>query len=370
MLYKLPKLISVTMIVASFFVCHSVTAQSWKAGFDLTEYRDMLTMNTKSFYPKETLTIPEVTEYKKIYSSASIGLDNKWELWSSNSAQSIVISIRGTTAQPESWLANYYAAMVPAKGSLQLGDNDIFNYQVADDPQAAVHVGWLISMAYISREVLPKIDSCYKAGIKHIYITGHSQGGAISFLLTAYLKNMQKKGTIPADIAFKTYCSAGPKPGNVGFSYDYNLFAQQGWAYNVVNADDWVPQTFLTVQTTNDAPNTNIFISMKKSIDSFSFFKRIIAKHLYNRVDKPSKKTLKRYQRYFGDVVSKQIKKHIPGFVAPAYFKSSNYVQAGNLIVLKGDSSYYAKFPEMKNKVMQHHQPEAYFYLLNHYQTQ
>lgn len=89
--------------------------------------------------------------------------------------------MRGTTEKPESWLANFYAAMVPAKGEIKLNDTEIFRYQLATNPKAAVHIGWLLGMAYLSKEIAPKIDSLCKTGIKEFLIMGHSQGGAISF---------------------------------------------------------------------------------------------------------------------------------------------------------------------------------------------
>ncbi len=69
-----------------------------------------------------------------------------------------IISIRGTTGDMVSWLENGYAAMVPAQGSLKLDNTFTFDYHVADDSRATVHVGWLTGMAYLSRDVLPRSD--------------------------------------------------------------------------------------------------------------------------------------------------------------------------------------------------------------------
>src|SRR5690606_1071912 len=115
---------------------------------------------------------------------------------------------RGSIATEASFLANFYAAMVPAKGAMQLEDSFLFEYTLAEHPKAAVHVGWFISMAYLSKTIESKIDSLYKSGIKDYILTGHSQGGGITFLLTAYLAHLKLKGNLPLDIQFKTYCSA------------------------------------------------------------------------------------------------------------------------------------------------------------------
>ncbi len=93
---------------------------------------------------------------------------------------------------------------------------------------------------------------------------GHSQGGAIAYLLTAHFYNLQQQGKLPADIRFKTYCSAAPKPGNLYFAYDYETTTRGGWACNVVNAADWVPETPFSVQTVSDFNTTNPFVNAKK----------------------------------------------------------------------------------------------------------
>ncbi|MEO5594677.1 MAG: lipase family protein [Chitinophagaceae bacterium] len=297
-----------------------------------------------------------------LYQSAVVGLDNLWDLWidSNNVA---VISIRGTTAKSESWLGNFYAAMVPAKGELQLSEKEIFKYQLAVNPRAAVHVGWLVSTAFLSKDILPKIDSCYKAGIKDIIIMGHSQGGAIAFLLTAYLYNLQKEQTLPADIRFKTYCSAGPKPGNLYFAYEYEAMTQYGWAYNVVNSADWVPETPMSIQTTDDYNNSNPFLGAKQMINKMKFPKNIALKYAYNRLDNPAKAARRRYQNYLGKMISKSLKKSIPGFKAPVYYNSNHYVRAGNTIVLLADSAYFKLFPESKTNLFPHHFHPPYLYL-------
>jgi len=203
--------------------------------------------------------------------SKTIGLDNHWDLWINKSSTIAVISIRGTTLKPESSLANLYAAMVPAKGKLQLTKTDTFEYELAPNPEAAVHVGWLISMAYLSRDILPKIDSLYSTGVKNILLMGHSQGGAINYLLTAYLYNLQMKGALPKDLRFKTYCSAAPKPGNLYFAYYYEMLTRNGWGYNIVNSVDWVPETPISIQTLNDINHSNPFTNAKRKLKKLKF---------------------------------------------------------------------------------------------------
>lgn len=297
-----------------------------------------------------------------LYRSPVMGLDNVWELWK-NTDNIGVISVRGSTAKTESWLANFYAASIPAKGTLNLSKTNHFDYELAQNPKAAIHTGWLVSTAFIMQDLVPKIDSCYKDGIKDFLITGHSQGGAISYLITAYLYNLQKRGTIPTDIRFKTYCSAAPKPGNLFFAYDYELMTAGGWAFNVINARDWVPEMALTVQTVDDFNNVNPFAFFKESIKKQSFPKNLALRYFYNKLDRPARKTQRNYQKYLGKKIAGYVHKYLPEFEAPIYFKTSNYVRTGTTIVLPETGDYTVKYPDNKEKFMTHHQPEAYLYL-------
>ena len=303
------------------------------------------------------------TGYQKLYRSPNVGFDNCWELWKTDREVPIV-SIRGTTRTEISWLANFYAAMIPAKGHLQLSATENFDYNLAEDPKAAVHAGWMIATAFLSKDILIKIDSFYKKGTHEFYIVGFSQGGAISYLLTAYLHGLQKSGKLPPDLRFKTYCGAAPKPGNLYFAYEYEALTQHGWAYNLVNAADWVPQTPFSVQTLSDFPPVNPFTNADVIIKRQHWSKRWALNHAYKKLTKPGNKAKKVYQKYLGEYVSKEVKKALPGFQPPTYVNSSDYVRTGNTITLLPKEEYYQQFPQDSNRTFIHHFHTSYFYLL------
>jgi hypothetical protein len=254
--------------------------------------------------------------------------------------------------------------MVPARGRLIISEADTFNYMLANDEKAAVHIGWLIGTAFLSKDILPKIDSLYKSGIKDFLLMGHSQGGAINYLLTAYLYSLQRQKILPNDIRFKTYCSAAPKPGNLFFAYYYEFITKGGWAFNIVNSADWVPETPVSIQTLNDFNETNLFKNARDEIGKLKFPKNIILKNIYNRLDKPTKKAQKRYEKYLGNMISKTIQKKLPNFVPPQYSGSNNYVRTGNTVILYADENYYKKFIENSSDISVHHNFNAYLYLL------
>ncbi|MFN8253348.1 MAG: lipase family protein [Ferruginibacter sp.] len=351
----------------AIFVLISIAAaaQQLKPGFSKEEYAELMKVSarssaSRSYYEK----LPAPRHFKMLYQSPVMGLDNMWDLWI-NENNVAALSIRGTTKHAVSWLANFYAAMVPAKGELQVSSDYNFKYELAANPNATVHTGWLICTAFLSRDMLPKIDSLYKKGVREFYITGHSQGGAIAFLLTAYLYHLQKQQLLPADIRFKTYCSAAPKPGNLYFAYDYEALTQNGWAYNVVNSADWVPETPLSIQTTEDFNMTNPFSITKPVIKKQPFLKKIALNHVYNRLDKSTKKAAKKYRKYLGTMIAKMLKESLPGFVQPVYAKSFDYTRAGNTIVLQADEAYYKLYPNSKTDIFVHHFHKPYLYLLD-----
>lgn len=340
-------------------------AQKIKPGFDKAEYQELMYISAKSTGNKNYGDkFPEPKNYKLVYESPTMGLDNLWTLWTSPD-QVGVISIRGTTEKAESWLANFYAAMVPAKGSIQITENYTYNYTLANHPEATVHIGWLISTAYLSRDILPRLDSCYKAGIKDFIIVGHSQGGAIAYLLTAYLQQLKMSKQIADDIMFKTYCSAAPKPGNLYFAYEYEFLTKGNWAYNVVNSADWVPETPISIQTVNDFNTVNPFINAKKIIAKQKFPTNLALKHVYNQLDKPTRKAQRKYEKYLGNMTSKMVSKNLPDYIAPKYSASNNYVRTSNTIVLFADDDYYKLYPNNMDVIFNHHLHEPYLYLLN-----
>lgn len=347
----------------------TATAQNLQPGFDKAEYLETLKINYKAhikldkWATEKGMTEPE--NYTFIYRSPVVAFDNIWDLWVHKNKRVALIAVQGSIQTSASFLANLYAAMIPAKGELQLDKDFKFNYTLSDNPNAAVHVGWCVAMAYLSPTVLHQIDSCYKAGIKDFIVTGHSQGGGIVFLLNAYLQHLKADNKLPQDIRFKTYCSAGPKPGNLFFAYDYENMNSGGWAINVVNAADWVPDVPFTVQTVSDFTAVNPFRHARAMIKKQKWPGRIALKHVYKKMSKPGYKAQRSYQKYLGKMVSRAVKKQIPGFVAPAYFESNYYVRTGNTLMLQPNEAYYQLYSNDPNNpnIWQHHLPQQYLFL-------
>ncbi|MDQ4140485.1 MAG: hypothetical protein M3142_08155 [Bacteroidota bacterium] len=182
-------------------------------------------------------------------------------------------------------------------------------------------------------------------------------------MLTSHLYHLQDTGKLPKDIRFKTYCSAGPKPGNLYYSYEYENRTQGSWAFNVVNSADWVPEVPVSIQTINDFNPTNPFTNAKAGIKKQKFPQRAALNYVYNQLTKHTRKAQKRYQQYLKNKTSKYIKTQLKGIQMPTYYNSNHYVRTGAFVVLLADEAYYQQFPESQTKVFTHHMLQPYFYL-------
>jgi pimeloyl-ACP methyl ester carboxylesterase len=343
-----------------------LSADPLEPGFDVSEYQELLKVFGSYMGGRE---IPASERFTLVHRTPSVGLDNLLELYVDADGVA-AISIRGSTRNAASWMENAYAAMTPASGVLQLEKELEFQYRLAEDPKAAVHIGWLIGMAYLQRELMPLLDPLIAAGGRDLLVFGHSQGGGIAYLLTAHLLHLRETGIFPSDMRVKTYCSAGPKPGNLFFAYDYEHRTRGGWAFNVVNASDWVPEVPVTIQTTDDLNTVNPFSDSRALIGKQPLVKRIVLRKIYNRLDKPARRAQRNYEKYLGRAVGRQVTRHLPEYRAGEYASTTNYVRTGTTIVLMPDEEYHRLYPDDQARIFIHHMLEPYLYLARKYERE
>lgn len=345
---------------------NSFSQSRLKPGFDTNEYLDLLAL---TFYSS---SIPDSTErmrtkdrYTMQYRSPEVGLLNRWTLYLRDDNVA-TIDVRGTINKTTSWLANFYAAMIPAKGIIQLTDSTFFEYKLAEDPKAMVHVGWTVSLGFLGPDIVNKINAIYKEKqTREFLIFGHSQGGAISFLLRSYLYYEMEKGNLPKDIVFKTYSSAAPKPGNMFYVYDYDFITRGYWAHTIVNSSDWVPETPFSIQTVDDFNPGNPFINIKPVLKKQKFVIRLAGKMVYNKLDRSTRKARRQMEKYLGTkMYTMAIKKVLPDLQQPTYADGNNYMRAGVPIVLVGDEEYHRLHPTDPGKPFSHHMFGPYSFLI------
>lgn len=352
------------LLSALFFVC-TLSARQLKPGFDSNEFRKMFQISAHQADTQwwSKISIPQPAGYNMVCRSAVCGLDNRWDLWLSNDSVA-VISIRGTTATNDSWFENLYAGMIPATGVLNMGNDSLFHYKLASDSLAYVHIGWTIGLAAMAPDIVKNINLQYKNGLRDFVLMGHSQGGAIAFLLYSYLYYERGK-SIPNDIRIKVYGSGVPKVGNLKFSYDFDFISREGWAYRVVNAADWVPEVPFSIQTVNDLNPGNPFSEYDKRVH-LKWPASWIGKHLIRKMNRQAKRAEKRFRKFLGTRAGKLVRRKIPGMPKQKYVKSMAYATCGTTIVLQPDANYWILFPD-KGGIFTHHYFGPYYYLFNIY---
>ncbi|MCL6523353.1 MAG: lipase family protein [Thermoflavifilum sp.] len=298
---------------------------------------------------------------KLLYRSPDMGLSNSWDLWLQGDTLAIV-SVRGTVNRVDSWLENFWAAMVPAEGSLQLNDSTVFAYKLAIDNRAAVHVGWLLGMAAMAPDVVAHLQKLYQQGIRQVIVTGHSQGGAISYLLAAYLHYLPN-AVIADSLHYRVYASAAPRPGNLYFAYDFD-HAFAGIAYHIVNPEDWVPQTPLSVQTLHDMVDVNPFHDVNVLFRNGSWLVRWYLRAQFRKLEKRTRKANRQMTKFFGNNIQKAVQRYLPQLRVPPYASTTEYMSAGVPVMFKPDSLYFQKFSFTGKNYFVHHALSAYAYLV------
>lgn len=353
---------NIRIILLLAFISFGQAKAQLQPGFNAREYVRLLEVCNRQLDTPwkiaENKMLPEPARCRLVYRSPVTGLDNRWDLWLQGDSVGI-ISIRGSIGKEESWLENFYSAMVPATGILQLNDSIQFHYKLAEDFKACVHVGWLIGMASMVPTVVEKIHEYRQKGIRSFIILGHSQGGSIAFLLRSYLYYLDKTLLGGDDIVIKTYCSAASKPGNQYYSYDFDYITRGGWGLRVVNTRDWVPETPFSIQTLRDLNPVNPFAKS-------SIFSKIYLGSDYGELDDATTLAETTYERDLGHKVFLKIKKFLPQLVEPKYESTTCFIPAGMTVVLPPYPGYDKAFVGTALAVMVHHGLRAYYELVLH----
>ncbi len=347
-------------------------AQHLQPGMDHRELVDAFLVNsiTCATKPDELIgknyVAPPPKQYERIYRSEEIGFSNLWEFWINKEDSVGIISIRGTVGTDPSVAADFYAGMIPAKGEIVVDVKDTMRYKLAEHPRASVHAGFLIASLFIAEEMLPMLKAYYDKGFHDFLLIGHSQGGAITYMLTANLWHLQRDKKLPEDIQFKTYSVASPKPGNLFFAYDYEMLTQNGWAYNVVNVRDWVPQVPISIQTLSDFSEANPFTDGKYLLKKLKFPANIFSTSIYNKFDRPSKKAARNYEKFLGHKYKTLLKELNIKINVDDFAGNNNYQRAGNTWCISPPSDFLEKFPTDEiTKYFPYHLHKHYLYVLD-----
>ena len=300
------------------------------------------------------------SEYKLLYESKPLIMENVWQLWQKGD-NAVVVNLRGTTRKSISWYENFYAAMIPAQGEIILPDSQKINYKYAKDKRASVHVGWAMGVQFMLPDILKHIKEVNDRGIYNIYLTGHSQGGVLVHLLRAALQYIPE-AQLSKKNSFKVYSFASPKPGNRFFAYDYASYTSlKNPSYTIINNADWVPQVPFSIQSTDNMVEVNPFQALENNDFDMPFIKQLVIKHIYSSLKKPLVKSQKQFKKTLGANVKKQIEKKIGAFETPEYVDDFAYFPVGIQVILqphKGDTDDHLL------KIFWQHHPAHYYFLI------
>jgi hypothetical protein len=334
-----------------------------KPGFNRDEFLNLFRASARQVdTPWVNMPTPLPHAYTMTYRSAPMGLENRWDLWEADGSPP-VISIRGSSPSQISWMENFFAAMLPAQGSVSIGSSEPLTYCFSKHEMAGVHAGWLIGTVALSNDIFSFMNRSIAAGNTSFYLVGHSQGGAIAFLLNAWIHERIAEGYFPKNLQLKTYCSAAPKPGNQQFAYDFERKNQEGWAYNIINPDDWVPETPTSIQVPTDFSATNPFSDIQHLKKGKKLKERLAIRYIHKKLTSNNLKAMRKYKRILGYKLEKPVRKQLKGLEIPAYLSTSNYMRCGMSIVLNPDADYYSKYPKQAADIFMHHFHEPYRYL-------
>jgi len=300
------------------------------------------------------------SSYQLLCESSLYKMDNKWQLWKKGE-DAVVINMRGTTRKSISWLENLYAVMIPAEGDLLLPDSQKVHYKYAEDPRASVHVGWTMGVSFLISDILEHIKEMNEKGIYNIYITGHSQGGALAHLLRSAFEYLPDS-LLSKKNKFKVYAFASPKPGNRFFAYDYASYTSlENPSYTIINNSDWVPQVSFSIQSPDNMVEPNPFLSLENNDFDIPFAKRIVVKRMYNSMKNPVKKSQRRFKKKLGKMMKKQISKKVGDFETPNYVDDFAYFPVGVQVILK---PWETQSEDAIMNVFWQHLPAHYYYLI------
>ena len=312
------------VILIILFSVHITSFAQLKEGFDPEETRDMIAIcNSFSYlkmYGQDTDIVP--SNYKKTYTSETIGMDNKFQVYVSGNTG--VINFRGSTAEKISWLENFHSAMIPASGKISI-DEVSYKCEFSLDTAAAVHGGFALATVFMQEEIIKQIKKLNQQGIYHIILTGHSQGGALSQMFRAYLE-LAKGSKISDRNVFKTYAFASPKIGNAAFVSDYNTNYCNGWSFNIINPKDMVPTFPLSYNDKSLFTKENM-VKIIFANDSIGFKDRLVDESI-----RRFESSISSIFNTVGSMVSDEISKDVAKVEMPDYEKDFNYGSLDELI--------------------------------------
>lgn len=351
----------VLSLLLSLSVFSGFRAQNWPSGFDPVAFLRYTSLNQAFGDTIDTLKLGrEIDGYVCEYLSEPLALDYCWAKWM-HELHVPVLAVRGTIQTRKSWLANGFAGMFPARDTIRNID-EIWPYCFAEHPEARVHAGWAIGSVLLSHDMLPHILEIAKTGKREIVLTGHSQGGALVWLLSMQFYFWQQQGILPSDLKFTVYTIGSPKPGNLWFAREFLTKYPPERAFNVFSNPDVVPLLPPTLQYIDPEAEGYGFHTGRKDFtdDNHS----AIYSSLFSRARKfqrPLRKAAKKYHFILGNFAGVTVHRYLDSYQWPKTISDFNYHHVGTPVMLVPDADYLAFFnADSANSIFAHHSLSSY----------
>ncbi|MCO5260052.1 MAG: lipase family protein [Crocinitomicaceae bacterium] len=312
------------LIVFIIYIVSFTASAQFKSGFEPTEARDMIqicnTFGYVDLYGSDEEIIPN--GYQKVYTSPSLGMDNKFSVFKTKDKGAIVF--RGTTSNMLSFMENFYATMIPVKGQIAI-KGEKFKYQMGKETSSSIHAGYTLAIGFMKADLLKEIKELNKQGIYDIYITGHSQGGALATLVRAYL-NYLPENELDKKNNFKVYAFANPMVGNEAFVKEYNSsFCENGMSYSIHNPEDFVPRLPISKVDENFWENNlSLLTSGNEKMSRMSM--------LFAGAGTMFKGNIVEMAKMMATQIEGMLKNSLGKFEMPAFKDEFNYVHGSNIV--------------------------------------
>jgi hypothetical protein len=324
--------------------------------FDLTEAKNLVAFCAQLEGPTPPLAAPLIpANWTAVFTSPEMGaFDNKWQLWKNSQANEYAVVIRGTVGKPGSVILDLMSVMIPASGILPVGSVAL-PYKLAEDPKAAVHLGFALGMCILlydsTNGIIAKLSGL-PAGAG-IFVAGHSQGASIATLCRSFLRYSPILAA--KNFTYKSYLYAQAKPGNDHYGWDFGrVTSNTNSGYSVTNSQDWVPQVPLTIQLLGslNEPNPLDYITGNVVFEMLSKSMEAMSDHI---ADEHIKKHLPQFS-ILEQVLKKQNFQAVGVSPASASIEirpTLNFVVCGTPIILAGTPGTNPTDP--KDFFWQHH---------------
>ena len=285
--------------------------------------------------------------------------DVAWSWWQDREGR-IWLCFPGSAPSSGSWLMNIYAGMIPAKGSIMV-EGRAFAYQLSTQPDARIHAGWSAGLFQFLLSESEFMDSLYQAGRRTWVVSGHSQGGAIAFLMAAYLHQLQDQGHQFQELEWKVYTSGAPKPGNFWFSRDALAHIPQDRLFAMAINADWVPLMPVGLQQLTSFPQNSPVYQWKTLARQMPKWKqRLGLRYVVRNMTKPLNRTSRRYYHWLAETPQRKLMEKWNGLTLPDPIADFDYHSFGTQVVLMPDDAFFSQFPMKDNNWFAYHSLKAY----------